>query len=458
MKRPNTVCLTASMLLALSTVAWAKDATLSLPVDVTWDNTVSTGFTKSGGTTNITITWFQPYDFTAKAPDLSPYPVGGKLSDPNNKITSAKLTIKAWGISPAGILGQPAQQDTVYVGQSSGGPWKSLNVNLTTSTVLFGQGDSTTTITLSDPNLVKGTKGFWVQVRLQDGNQDDYVKSAQLQVTVRSTYTYTFTPKKVVFVSAQHASAADANAPGDKGFVDLLRTAYYEVDYTAGAAAGICYWDTLDPNKLAVLNAADLVIIGRDTRVADLAADATTVAAWNGLRTPVLLMNSYLAANDAWQWVDSAGANEQCSYYYLLKAVDTTNPLFASVAFDINDVVTDPNKTPVAVKNTVQWYDATVASRYTCFVATADAGNGKVLAVRPDTGAILIAEWAAGNPFYATSTQIPAWHRLFFNAGTESLFGVGTNWGVMNLNAAGQKIFLNAVAYMIPQPVPSAAK
>ena len=90
------------------------------------------------------------------------------------------------------------------------------------------------------------------------------------------------------------------------------------------------------------------------------------------------------------------------------------------MAFDINDVVTDPNKTPVAVKNTVQWYDATVASRYTCFVATADAGNGKVLAVRPDTGAILIAEWAAGNPFYATSTQIPAWHRLFFNAGTES--------------------------------------
>ena len=87
--------------------------------------------------------------------------------------------------------------------------------------------------------------------------------------------------------------------------MDLLRTAYYEVDYTAGAAAGTCYWDTLDPNKLAALNAADLVIIGRDTRVADLAADATTVAAWNGLRTPVLLMNSYLAANDAWQWVNS---------------------------------------------------------------------------------------------------------------------------------------------------------
>ncbi len=52
-----------------------------------------------------------------------------------------------------------------------------------------------------------------------------------LQVTAHYTYTYTYMPKKIIFVSAQHPSSADANVPGDKGFVDLLRAAYYEVDY-----------------------------------------------------------------------------------------------------------------------------------------------------------------------------------------------------------------------------------
>ncbi len=49
---------------------------------------------------------------------------------------------------------------------------------------------------------------------------------------------------------------------------------------------------------------------------------------------------------------------------------------------------------------------------------------------------------------------------MFFNAGTQEITNDKVNWGVMNLNAQGQKIFLNAVAYMVvplPQPKPAPA-
>jgi hypothetical protein len=459
----------ASILLAMSTASFATSVSVSAAGDVSYDNTVSSGFNKSTAYTGRTIVWFQPYEFKGTVPNFGKYPSGGAISDPNIQIASAKLTIVAYGVGPAGVMGQPAQQDAVYVGAGSSGPWTSVKVNLTPGAAIFGQSDSTTSITLSDPNsLLKGTKGFWVRVTLQDGNQDDIVESARLQVTAHYTYTYTYVPKKIIFVSAQHPSFADANVPGDKGFVDLLRAAYYEVDYLPGPAVGTSYWETLDPNKLAALAAADLVIVGRDNNSAGLATDATEVAAWTNVKAPVMLFSSYIAANNRWKWINSSTQDARIPYY-MVKAVDPKNPLFVGVKFDSVAVPADPNK-PIDPKDpnssklvpgdTLQWYDPNVASGYASFIKTADAGSGKVLAVRPDAGTILIAEWFPGQPFYATSGQIPANHRMFFNAGTQEITNDKVNWGVMNLNAQGQKIFLNAVAYMVvplPQPKPAPA-
>jgi hypothetical protein len=138
----------------------------------------------------------------------------------------------------------------------------------------------------------------------------------------------------------------------------------------------------------------------------------------------------------------------------MVKAVDKTSPVFDSVAFDLVEVPADPNAVKLVAGDVLQWYDPNVASGFASFIKTADAGNGTVLAVRPDTGTVLIAEWLPGKPFYAMSGQIPADHRMFFNAGTQAITIQKTNWGVMNLNAEGQKMFLNAVAYMvIPLPV-----
>jgi hypothetical protein len=241
-------------------------------------------------------------------------------------------------------------------------------------------------------------------------------------------------PAKIIWVSAMHPSTADANVASDIGFVNLLRAAGYDVDYTPGAAASTSYWETLDPNKLAVLDAADLVIIGRDSNSAGLCTDATEIGQWNSVKSPMILLSSYIAANNRWQWINTASQSARESYYSI-KAVDVNSPLWAGVALDANSVV--------------RYMDSNVASGFASFPLIADAGNGIVLATKPDTGNIMIAEWAAGTPFYATSVYTPADTRMLFTAGTQEVSGQKTNWGVMNLNADGQKVFLNAIRHLL---------
>jgi len=482
MKRSVAMFLMAGAVLAMSTVALATSVTVTVSSgDVSYDNTVSSGFSKSGAT----ITWFQPYKLVTVAPDpvAMGYPEGGTIQL-ISEITSAKLTIVANGVSPRSGVGTYSERDSVSRSASKSGPWTAIvapgPVYLTKAS--HQTADSTSSITLTDAgSWLNGTDGYYTQVVLTDypANVDDTVKSAKLEVKAHYTYTYTYTPKKVIFVSAQHPSTADVNVPSDKGFVDLLEAAYYEVDYTPGTVAGTSYWETLDPNKLAALDAADLIIVGRDCNSSGMATDATEVAAWTNVKAPVMLMSSYIAANNRWKWINSSTQDARIPYY-MVKALDKANPIFKSVKFDVKEVAVDPNAVvaiasdannvavdPNAVapaKNVVlvetdqlQWYDPNVASKYASFIKTADAGKGTVLAVRPDTGTILIAEWFPGKLFYTTAGLIPASHRMFFNAGTQEITNEKTNWGVMNLNAEGQKIFLNAVKYMtLPVPIPIA--
>jgi len=250
--------------------------------------------------------------------------------------------------------------------------------------------------------------------------------------------------KKIVWVSAMYPSTDDVNVPSDQGFVDVLTAAGYKVDYQKGTLVGtgwVSYWETLDPNKLAVLDAADLVILARGCNSSGMATDVNELAAWNGVKTPVMLMSSYIAANNRWKWVN-VNSQDARKAYYDLKAVDPNHPVFEGVTLDPNNGVT--------------WFDPNAASGYASFINFADAGNGRVLAVRPDNGNMLIAEWDPNVETYAGSGQIPADVRMLFGAGTQEVSGQKTNWGVFNLNAEGQKIFLNAVNHLLNPPLPPA--
>ncbi len=240
---------------------------------------------------------------------------------------------------------------------------------------------------------------------------------------------------KVVFVSAQHASGADANVPGDIGWANLLKSQGYFVDYTAPAVVGTSVWETLDAAKIAILDAADLVIIGRDNNSGGVATDANEVTAWAKVKAPVMLFSAHIARSNRWMWFNSTSVGDR-QKFWSLKASNKTHPIFEGVGLNADAVV--------------QYADPCVASGLISVMQTKDAGTGRVLATLPESGNIAIAEWDGGVPFYAAATtQTPANSRMFFSAGSQEVSGLKTDWGVMNLTPAGQKLFLNAVAYMM---------
>jgi len=189
----------AGVVLAMSTAAFAAPVSVTWSGSATWDNTVSSGFTKSGAT----ITWFQPYAPTEPTPDFSAYPTGGTTSGPVVDITSASLTIVANGVSPVAGAGPNPERDSVSRGAASSGPWSPIvppgPVYLTPAATY--NGDSTTAITLSDADTwLTAPTGFYAQVRLTDypTNQNDTVKSSRLQATAEYTFTYTYEEPPVI--------------------------------------------------------------------------------------------------------------------------------------------------------------------------------------------------------------------------------------------------------------------
>jgi hypothetical protein len=237
---------------------------------------------------------------------------------------------------------------------------------------------------------------------------------------------------EIIWVGDAH-DAANPGTPDDQGWVDLLVSAGYTVDYQKNVPGTGPWRADLSAEQIQALNNADLVILSRDAGTA--AHNKPNV--WNSIETPILSLNNYMARSSIWQWVNSTSINARQSYYDL-KADDPGHPVFEGVQLDENGQVV--------------WYDAAAGSGSTGFFATRDVGNGHLIASRPDNGNLLIAEWEAGVPFYVGTTQVPAARRMLFCAGTQEVSGTNKYFGTYNLTPAGETMFLNAVAYMIPEP------
>ncbi len=221
----------------------------------------------------------------------------------------------------------------------------------------------------------------------------------------------------------------DANGvPCDQGWINLLEAQGYNVEAdTTGD------YMTLDPNKIANLEAADLIIISRNSNSGYYIDEEDEMTQWNSFKAPIILMTTWFSRSNRWQWVNSTSIEE----YYpetTMDIVDVSHPVFAGVTIEVVDS-----------NNVVDVIDETVDSGESTFITFDDVGNGILLARRSDDGSIWIAEWADGINFYAGTTQAPAGKRMLFTAGG----GGGQEAGSMNLNEEGQKMFLNAVAYML---------
>jgi len=191
MKRSVAVCLMVSVLLAVSTTAFATPITGSWTWNApAWDNTVNSGFTKVfAGDHSSTITWFQPYA-NATAPtlpsmaDLGLDPAGTLTwAAPIITIDTASLALVASGVSETG---EPVWRGT------SASSWAAQIGTLVVSPGLFNTGDGTTNIALLDANAWLAPTGFYLQVRAPGTDQDVVVKSSRLQASSHWDYDYTY--------------------------------------------------------------------------------------------------------------------------------------------------------------------------------------------------------------------------------------------------------------------------
>jgi len=194
----------------------------------------------------------------------------------------------------------------------------------------------------------------------------------------------------------------------------------------------IDYWKELDAAKVDELNAADLVIMSRSIYSHDH-SDRDEPTLWNSVTTPLITMNSWVVRSNHWRWMDTTAAVWR---YHIMLALDTTHPVFDGVTFEEG--------------NLVIFLDNTVGSGMATFVGSIDVGNGTLIA-QTLADHTWIAEWPAGVEFYAGSGQTAGGRRMLFTAGTQERDGPPpTPWGAWNLTAEGEKIFRNAITYMLP--------
>jgi hypothetical protein len=235
---------------------------------------------------------------------------------------------------------------------------------------------------------------------------------------------------KIIYVSDGYDERPD-NVPDDQAAVDFMVSLGHTVDYQR-VGFGNGFWRTLDADKIATLNAADLIIVGRGTDSGNYATDATEVGQWNAIKTPLILMTPYFSRNSRWIWYNNATLSEDGGTPTLV-AVDLHHPIFTGVNLN--------------AKGEVDIYDQSVGSGTVSFPGILEQGNGVLLAKANSGTRTIIAEWQAGKLFYAGGAQTPAGKRLLFCGGTRE--GSGFGRGEFNLNDEGKKLFANAIDYML---------
>ena len=247
---------------------------------------------------------------------------------------------------------------------------------------------------------------------------------------MRGDFTVAVALAKIIWVTEAKDQNAD-DVQDDHGFIDLLTDAGYAVDVQLDRWKQLEGQDANDANDyVAELNAADLVIISHTSNSGNY-DDGNEPTLWNGVTSPLLQMSAYLPRSSRWRWINSTSVSDQEAP--LMVVIDANHPVLAGVEVDPNGLVIP--------------LDGAVGAGTTSFLATADAGNGTVIATTL-AGDVWVAEWAAGAEFYEGSGQVAGGPRMVFFAGTQEVGA--TPQGGMNLTDAGIQLYLNAVDYMIP--------
>ncbi len=225
----------------------------------------------------------------------------------------------------------------------------------------------------------------------------------------------------------ENTDAANPPSPDDVGWTDLLTANGHTV-----VRRDVRDLD-VNPGGVTDLNAADLVIVSRDTNSGNYnngGAGGVEATAWNSLTSPLILMSSYLVRSSHWKWFNNTGNPTHSGN---MDVLDPGHAIFAGITLDAND------EFAAIESGSVNLTGSPLAS----------AGNATVLATAPNGGNIWIALFDAGVEFYAGSGQTPAATRMWFSGGITN----NNPKGAENFNADGETAFLNAVTFLTGPPI-----
>ncbi|MCK4293846.1 MAG: LamG domain-containing protein [Planctomycetes bacterium] len=228
----------------------------------------------------------------------------------------------------------------------------------------------------------------------------------------------------IIWVSKNKTYGDVAGAAADQGWVDLLRANGYTVIYKNEFVEDAEPWINLNANKIAELQAADLIIFSRDDDSDNYNGDRQI---WNeDITTPMINMYAKQMRDSRLDWIVISDEDRHTSN---LRVQVPDHPIFAGVTLDGNNEIAILDTAP---RMGVELTDS------------ADAGNGIILATRAATdNRIWIAEWETGVEFYDGGFTTGG-KRMHFAGGADQ-----DEDGIYNFNTDGATIFLDAVAYML---------
>ncbi|MEQ8241406.1 MAG: hypothetical protein RIA69_19485 [Cyclobacteriaceae bacterium] len=197
------------------------------------------------------------------------------------------------------------------------------------------------------------------------------------------------------------------NVGADQGFADFLATKGHTVEMESEKYAN------LDAGGAAILNTFDLVIISRSTNSGNFSDGARP--AWTTVSTPVLNLSSFVARNTRLHYFNTAEFNEAAGT--LVKATDTSHPIFTGISLDADNSIAISNSELHAT-------------------AIADAGNGTLLGTNAEGTLGIIAIFEPGAAYEGADSF--AGKRMF-------LAGTGDGY---SYNEVGAQLLSNCVDFI----------
>ncbi len=272
-----------------------------------------------------------------------------------------------------------------------------ISENVVTYSWDFGDGNTSTE---ENPSHTYAGEGTYTVV-LTATSEDGLVVETSQEVTVEipvDTSLYT-----IVFVTDDALDDDQIGWIEEKGF-KVIR--YYNNALS-----------TAPQEDIDMLNAADLVIIGRSGSSGDF--DGNDKIAWNAITTPLILNSQWGARNNRLNWFDNAG--NPAAY----------NPeggeVVRALIHEPDDLAFDEGT--IGEDNLLPWLDSPVNLLY-----TNTATNGQVLAASAagdggstEGGAMLFVRFETGTEFYAGAGESASGPRTYFGFGADE-GGVSYYW------------------------------